>query len=382
MLMRRVACILLILSAIILYLFANQTVTLALLLAMIVMPLASLGMLALSGKKLSVSMDEAPSTTEHPDRPVMRITVENKDFIPVAKTEMEIVCENLRTGESDSFLINESPGPKSKKEIDFEVETNHAGRYRIYVASAKVYDPLMLACKTVRCDDSKFFTLMPKVTEILLSYASDAALLETNRSADSRKGADPGDIRGIREYVPGDPVRNIHWKLSEKTGKMLIKELGNPLTDQFLVILGDQRDVCRDAEALEAIASVYASVIETLRLEKAGVTIAWTDAMSGKSAFKKIVTEEDVTTAADEFLTTPASVSGAFSKIERDISESRYAHVIIVGSKIPLGIDAIANGCSVSVLLYGMEGSATENNVTVIGFNRKTYGADLAGAEV
>ena len=381
MLMRRLAFILLILSALILYFFANETVTLALLLTLIVMPLASLGLLALSGRRLTVSMEEAPASVENPGSPVMRFRMENRDILPIALAEMEVVCENLRTGETDSFVISESPGPKRKKEIDFEVDSSRAGRYRIYVQAAKIYDPLMLACKTVSCDDSRCFTVMPSVTEIILSDASDAALLENDRAAD-RRGVDPGDIRGIREYVPGDPVRNIHWKLSEKTGKMLIKELGNPLTDQFLVVLGDQREVCRDAEALEAIAAVYASLIETLRIEKAGLTIAWTDPATGKAVFKKIYTEEDAAAAADEYLAAPASQSGAFAKIEWDISESRYAHVVIVGSKIPTGIDAIANGCNVAILLYGAEGSITENNVTVIGFDSKTYGADLAGAEI
>ena len=53
-------------------------------------------------------------------------------------------------------------------------------------------------------------------------------MLESDRSADSRRGNDPGEVRAIREYVPGDPVRNIHWKLSEKTDKLLVKGARQP----------------------------------------------------------------------------------------------------------------------------------------------------------
>ena len=97
---------------------------------------------------------------------------------------------------------------------------------------------------------------------------------------------------------------------------------------------------------------------------------------------RKIIEEDDLTAAADEYLAMPASMHSAFERIDRDIAESRYAHIIIVGSVVPEGIEAIANGCQVTVLLYGETGSATENNVTTIGFDSGSYKSDLAGIEI
>ena len=379
MLKRRIACILLILSALILYLFANETVTLALLVALIVIPLASVLMLALSGKNLVVKMSDVDTSGEHP---VVHFHMENPDIVPVASLETELICENLRTGEIDSFNISESLGPKGRKDIDFELLPVRSGRYRISAAAAKISDPLMLSSLPMNCDDSSFITMMPETVDLQLSYASDAAMLENDRSADSRRGSDPGEVRGIREYVPGDPVRNIHWKLSEKTDKLLVKELGNPITDQFLVILGNESDVSHDPEALEASASVYSSIIHSLLRDGVRVSAAWTDYITGRAVIRKLENEDDARAAADEYLAVPAAKPNAFGRIERDISESRYAHIIIVGTKVPAGIESIANGCNVSVLMCGMVGSATENNVTVIGFEPGSYMSDLAGIEV
>lgn len=379
MLQRRIACILLIIAALILYFFANETVTLALLVALIVMPLVSIGMLALSGRGLRAWMSDSDAVT---DAASMKLTIQNPSLMPVANAEMEVVCENLRTGETDSTVIHSSPAPKSKKEMDFEVHSGHAGRYRVHVANTTIYDALMLKSKNVTCDDSRYMTVMPELFDMQLSYASDAALLENDRSSDSRRGEDPGDVRGIREYVPGDPVRNMHWKLSEKTDKMLVKELGTPLSDQFMVILGCAAERSHDPEALEAIASVFASLLRTLLLDNVSLTVAWSDATTGRAVVKKIANEEDLTAAADEYLAAPASDTGAFSNIDRSIVDTRYAHVVIVGGKIPGGLEAIANGCNVTVLLHGHEGSAVENNIHIIGFGSKTYMEDLAGIEV
>lgn len=379
MLKRRITCILLIISALILYIFDNETITLALLAALIVMPAVSVGMLALSGRDLEVVMAKAPHTGENP---AIRVSIENPNIVPLASVEVEVTCENLRTGEMDTQVIKDTPRPKGHKDIDFEIIPRNAGRYRISVSSARISDPLKLSSRKVSCRGQEFLTIMPETFDMQLSYASDATMLEASRTADSRRGNDPGEVRAIREYVPGDPVRNIHWKLSEKTDKMLVKELGNPLTDQFLVILDTASDISLDPAALEATASVFVSLIQTLRLNATGLSIAWTDPETERAVIRKINDDADLEKAADEYLAMPASIHSAFGRIDRDIAESRYAHIVVVSSRIPEGIDAIANGCQVTILMYGVTGAVTENNVTTIGFEAKTYKEDLAGIEI
>ena len=379
MLKRRIACILLIIAALILYFFDNETVTLALLLALIVMPAVSIGLLALSGRNFAIAMER---TAQEGENPVVKVRIENPDLVPLASVEAEVVCTNLRTGEADSYVIRNTPRPKSTQEINLEIMPNNAGRYEIAVSSAMLTDPLGLSSRQVVCSDREYVTIMPEIFDMQVSYASDAAMLESDRTADSRRGNDPGDVRAIREYVPGDPVRNIHWKLSEKTDKLLVKELGNPITDQFLVILDTAREVSRIPAALETVASVFVSLAETIRRDSSGLSIGWTDPETGRAVIRKIQEENDLTAAADEYLAMPAAMHSAFERIERDIADSRYAHIVVVGSTIPDGIEDIANGCQVTVLLYGESGTVTETNITTIGFDSGSYKSDLAGIEI
>ena len=182
MLKRRIACILLIISALILYFFDNESVTLALLLAIIVMPAVSVGLLALSGRNFRISMKR---TTQPDENPVVRVTTENPDFIPLAAVEAEVVCTNLRTGEADSYMIRSTPRPKSTQTVDLEILPKNAGRYEIEVSSAVLTDPLQLSSRQVACSDREYITIMPEIFDMHVSYASDAAMLESDRSADS-----------------------------------------------------------------------------------------------------------------------------------------------------------------------------------------------------
>lgn len=46
------------------------------------------------------------------------------------------------------------------------------------------------------------------------------------------------DIREVREYVPGDPIRRLHWKKSAKLNRLIIKLLQGPgLTGPPIVLL-------------------------------------------------------------------------------------------------------------------------------------------------
>jgi uncharacterized protein (DUF58 family) len=68
---------------------------------------------------------------------------------------------------------------------------------------------------------------MPLLFDMNMVQAGVTAMPESDMEAARTRGAVSGDMIDIKEYLPGDPVRNIHWKLSEKTGKTLVKVLGN-----------------------------------------------------------------------------------------------------------------------------------------------------------
>ena len=44
----------------------------------------------------------------------------------------------------------------------------------------------------------------------------------------NRKGSDASEMFDIRDYVPGDDIRTIHWKLSGKTDEMIVRQASDP----------------------------------------------------------------------------------------------------------------------------------------------------------
>uniref|UniRef100_A0A832A258 DUF58 domain-containing protein n=1 Tax=Desulfacinum infernum TaxID=35837 RepID=A0A832A258_9BACT len=61
-----------------------------------------------------------------------------------------------------------------------------------------------------------------------------------DRSLERHTGEDH-DLRSIREYQAGDPLKKIHWKSSARTGRWLTKEFSMPARDTVVVDLDQMR---------------------------------------------------------------------------------------------------------------------------------------------
>src|SRR5207245_5277986 len=59
------------------------------------------------------------------------------------------------------------------------------------------------------------------------------------------------EFYGMREYVPGDDLRRIVWRASARTGKVMVREAEQGITDHITLILDtDRGGHSRDGEGL------------------------------------------------------------------------------------------------------------------------------------
>lgn len=63
--------------------------------------------------------------------------------------------------------------------------------------------------------------------ELVLSRETVGAA-QTEGLMQNRRSSDPSEIFDIRDYVPGDDIRTVHWKLSAKTGSLIVRQASDP----------------------------------------------------------------------------------------------------------------------------------------------------------
>jgi uncharacterized protein (DUF58 family) len=84
--------------------------------------------------------------------------------------------------------------------------------------------------------------------------------------ADERVERGGTDLVGLREYVPGDDLRRLHWATSARTGTLMIREDADPARPHLAVLLDDSAtsyaESQRFEEAVEVAASLVTSALE------------------------------------------------------------------------------------------------------------------------
>jgi uncharacterized protein (DUF58 family) len=97
--------------------------------------------------------------------------------------------------------------------------------------------PLGIVEKSIVFEQDAVLEVEPRVEAV--SGAALRSLLATGRSSERSGGrrGDGLDFYGLREYVPGDPMRNIAWRTSARLGTTLVRETEAPADETFIIDL-------------------------------------------------------------------------------------------------------------------------------------------------
>jgi len=119
-----------------------------------------------------------------------------------------------------------------------------------------------------------FFTSTERVDTPPAFYAAPAAVAPIDlaralsASADGSGPMGPGlDVRGVREWRPGDAVRHVHWRSTARTGRLAVLEYGEPTVGKFgVLIAGTTADPRFEAELALAVSTTFRGLDDGLNV--------------------------------------------------------------------------------------------------------------------
>lgn len=112
---------------------------------------------------------------------------------------------------------------------DIPADTQYCGELCVRCVSAEVCDLLRLFRLRLEPFLEVRTMIHPHRVNLQAELSRDAIGSQKNDGLlQNRKGNDPREIFDLRDYVPGDDVRSIHWKLSGKLDSLVVKEASDP----------------------------------------------------------------------------------------------------------------------------------------------------------
>jgi hypothetical protein len=112
-------------------------------------------------------------------------------------------------------------GKTWKLRLGAALPTNHCGGLEILSTGLWVCDYLGLFCLPVRGKDKKVLAVRP--APVPMEEPPDMSRYLVN-AWKPKPGGGYAENHELRLYRPGDNLHQVHWKLSAKTGKMILRE--------------------------------------------------------------------------------------------------------------------------------------------------------------
>ncbi|MCI7274721.1 MAG: DUF58 domain-containing protein [Lachnospiraceae bacterium] len=152
-------------------------------------------------------------------------TVRNTGILPVPFACLIVERQGEKKPQKYTFPLD----GKGERIVRIPLDTSRAGVYRMEMTAIRLQDMLSLFSIDRKIGQMSVVIILPDLDPVLVE-ASPALQFFGEESAYSsgRRGADASDILGTREYEPGDRPQQIHWKLTQRTGELMVKEYGDP----------------------------------------------------------------------------------------------------------------------------------------------------------
>lgn len=146
-----------------------------------------------------------------------------------------------------------SVAPGTGCEIKQLLKSSHAGRIEATIVSLTVYELFHIFGLTDSETSSAGVLVWPTFAENLQEeiYGCVEGFPKENES--KKRGAEYNPDYEMREYIPGDELKSIHWKLTAKQDKLMVRERLATGREKINVLLPLGRDRATNDALTEAL---------------------------------------------------------------------------------------------------------------------------------
>lgn len=258
------------------FMLTGAPVLLALLAMIVLLP----GLTALPELGLRRRMEAVvtlPANIEKGQAAAGAVRLVNRGMLPAPEIRCRLRLTNDMTGESVQTCVSASLGPGESVSIRFELETGHCGRLRARVEKLWLTDWTGLIRVPCAAGATAKAAVLPRTFPVQLSLTVPPRTPEDAEAyAPDRRGDDPTETFQLRDYVPGDNLRQIHWKLSSKLDHVVVREPAYPVARSVLVFW-DKSAAPAGPDKMDAMAEALLSLCQGLCAMGLPYQLAWYD---------------------------------------------------------------------------------------------------------
>jgi uncharacterized protein (DUF58 family) len=165
---------------------------------------------------------------------------------------IDLVVEARSPVPPPTLVAHERPGRLPERRVElyragrrrfaggFELREVPRGRYPFDTVRLTIEDPFALARASLVQGERQALVVYPRLVSLTRLFSEGRAQAQDGRRLLLRRPTGY-ELHGVREYVEGESLRNVHWRSTARRGRLMVKELEDAPSDEVAVLLdGDE----------------------------------------------------------------------------------------------------------------------------------------------
>ena len=212
-----------------------DSISLFTLAVVLLIPLISLLCLLISLSLVKIKAEPAPARVARMSKTSLRVVIRSKTPLMLPMMKFYAYVSNPQGDASVLGYTVVNYRAFGQTVVDIPLQFNLRGLYKVGLDYVEFYDFLRLFRIKRRLRKESYLTVAPRNLKVTLPVQAISREQENTLTAGGRETKNGGDLSGIREFNEYDTLRQVHWKLSAKTGKLILREPMQP--ERGLVLL-------------------------------------------------------------------------------------------------------------------------------------------------
>lgn len=202
----------------------------------------------------------------------LEVRLENRGVLPISGVRVALQCKDAFDGAVVPLRGTAALDASDEVLLRFTVQAKHYGLLTVWGEKIAVSDPLGVYSPRLGFPEQEYqIAVLPEFAPSSAQHTQKGGLGELDDAEESyARGDDPSTAYELRKYQSGEPLRNVHWKMTAKTDEFMVKEFERAAQEGTTVILdldcGEKPYARTDWDAfLETVASFAAREVHSGR---------------------------------------------------------------------------------------------------------------------
>lgn len=308
-------------------------------------PLVIAALFVLGRASYRVTLDLQTHRVVVGTRAVGRVEVANPTQRPILPSRIE-----LAVGAATAQFLVPRLGPEDEHEELFAVPTKRRAVLVVGPVRSVRDDPLSLMRRQVTWAQAQELYVHPRT--VRLDEAATGFLRDLEGTPSSHLSSSDIAFHALRDYVPGDDRRHVHWRTTARTGKLMVRQFEETRRSHVVVALDTRADHYESDDEFELAVSAAASIAGQTYREEKELTAFTVEETQRTTTMRQLMDDYTVVERTRE--RPPFHTLGQRAA---DLAPNASSVMIVVGShttarelnaaatQLPVGVTAVAIRC-------------------------------------